>query len=214
MVYLPGAINTANSLVGSGMLAMPFVMMKCGIVLGPLLFLFCAWVCETACHLLAILAKSSQRESYEDLGKAVLGSYGRRMSQLAMGVSMGNGMVVWFVVLGDIFPRLANKYGLIEEVNPLTRAVILFSLAVGVVFPVSLLKNVMGSIAVLSKISLSFYIAFTLWIVKQGLGTVITMQWTAYVPWFRPSGVPSCIPIVSAALTAQTQFFMIYQVNV
>ena len=60
MVYLPGVMNTANSLVGSGMLAMPFIVMKCGVILGPLLFLLCACVCEKACHMLVVLAKASQ----------------------------------------------------------------------------------------------------------------------------------------------------------
>jgi amino acid permease len=213
MVYVPGVLNTANSLVGSGMLAMPFIIMNCGIILGPLLFLYCAWACEKACHLLVVLARSSQRESYEDIGKAVLGVPGRRASQCAMAVSMTNGMIVWMVVLGDIFPRLALKYNLIEEVSPAARASILIVLAATVIFPVSLLKNVMGSIAVLSQVSMGFYCVFALWIMSQGISEVIAMDWVHYVPWFRVAGIPSSIPIVSAAMTAQTQFFMVYQVR-
>ena len=49
MVYWPGVINTANSLVGTSMLAMPFVLSKCGVVLGPLLILFCGLACHLAC---------------------------------------------------------------------------------------------------------------------------------------------------------------------
>jgi amino acid permease len=194
------------------MLSMPFILMKCGILLGPMLFILCGWACEKACHILVVMAKASVRESSEEIGKAVLGSYGQRASELAMALSMANGMVVWFVVLGDIFPRLASKYGLVDEVTPTNRIVIMVALAGTVIFPVSLLRNVMGSIAALSKVSMTFYACFAAWIIARGIGTVIEMEWVAYVPWFQPSGIPSCIPIVTAAMTAQTQFFMIYQV--
>ena len=46
MPYWKGVINTANSLVGSSMLAMPFVLSKCGIILGSLLIITCGLLCE------------------------------------------------------------------------------------------------------------------------------------------------------------------------
>ena len=92
---MPGVINTANSLVGSSMLAMPFVLSKCGIILGCLLILCCGLICETSCHLLVVVTKASQRGSFEELGRAVFGASGKRVVQLAMSMCMINACIVW-----------------------------------------------------------------------------------------------------------------------
>ena len=46
-----------------------------------------------------------------------------------------------------------------------------------------------------------------------GGGAFAEMRWLSFVPWWNTAGLSDCIPIVSAALTAQTQFFLIYQVR-
>ena len=211
MPYMKGVINTANSLVGSSMLAMPFVLSKCGIILGFVVIIVCGLLCETSCHLLCVVTKASQRGSYEELGRAVFGSLGKRAVQLAMCLCMVNCMVVWFVVLGTILPRLAAEYGFIEAAGPEARMNVLFVVAACVVFPISLLKNVMGAIAMLSQISMAFYSCFALWTISLGGGAFAEMRWIKHVPWWDWEGLSTCVPIVSAALTAQTQFFMIYQ---
>jgi amino acid permease len=211
MPYMKGVMNTANSLVGSSMLAMPFVLSKCGIILGFVVIIVCGLLCETSCHLLCVVTKASQRGSYEELGRAVFGSLGKRAVQLAMCLCMVNCMVVWFVVLGTILPRLAAEYGFIEAAGPEARMNVLFVVAACVVFPISLLKNVMGAIAMLSQISMAFYSCFALWTISLGGGAFAEMRWIKHVPWWDWEGLSTCVPIVSAALTAQTQFFMIYQ---
>ena len=211
MPYWKGVINTANSLVGSSMLAMPFVLSKCGIILGSLLIITCGLLCETSCHLLCVVTKASQRGSYEELGRAVFGAPGKRVVQVAMCMCMVNAMVVWFVVLGTILPRLAAEYGFIEEATPEARIHVLLAVASCVVFPISLLKNVMGAIALLSQISMAFYTCFSLWVISLGGGAFMEMRWIKHVPWWDWGGLSGCVPIVSAALTAQTQFFLIYQ---
>jgi hypothetical protein len=74
-----------------------------------------------------------------------------------------------------------------------------------------LLKNVMGAIAILSQISMAFYTCFALWTVSIGGSAFAEMRWIKHVPWWEWGGLSTCVPIVSAALTAQTQFFLIYQ---
>ena len=211
MPYMKGVVNTANSLVGSSMLAMPFVLSKCGLILGTVLIIVCGLLCETSCHLLCVVTKASQRGSYEELGRAVFGGPGKRVVQVAMCMCMVNAMVVWFVVLGTILPRLAAEYGFIEAATPEARMQVLAVVAACVVFPISLLKNVMGAIALLSQISMAFYAAFALWTVSLGGSAFVEMRWIKHVPWWDWEGLTTCVPIVSAALTAQTQFFLIYQ---
>lgn len=46
-----------------------------------------------------------------------------------------------------------------------------------------------------------------------GGGAFAEMRWLSFVPWWNTAGLSDCVPIVSAALTAQTQFFLIYQVR-
>ena len=51
------------------------------------------------------------------------------------------------------------------------------------------------------------------WVVSLGGGAFAEMRWLSFVPWWNTAGLSDCVPIVSAALTAQTQFFLIYQVR-
>ena len=46
-----------------------------------------------------------------------------------------------------------------------------------------------------------------------GGGAFAEMRWLSFVPWWNTAGLSDCVPIVSASLTAQTQFFLIYQVS-
>lgn len=81
-----------------------------------------------------------------------------------------------------------------------------------VVFPISLLKDVMGSVAKLSQLAVFFYFGFFIFCIFRGLPRAMAPdEWMPYAAWWRPEGLPGCMPIVSAALTAQTQFFIIYQ---
>lgn len=185
---MKGVINTANSLVGSSMLAMPFVLSKCGIILGALVIIFCGLLCETSCHLLCVVTKASRRGSYEELGRAVFGNPGKRIVQVAMCICMLNAMVVWFVVLGTILPRFAAEYGLVEAPTPEARVQVLIVVAAVVVFPISLLKNVMGAIAMLSQISMAFYTCFALWTISLGGGAFAEMRWIKHVPWWEWGG--------------------------
>ena len=141
----------------------------------------------------------------------MFGGPGKRVVQVAMCICMVNAMVVWFVVLGTILPRLAAEYGFIEAATPEARMQVLTLVAACVVFPISLLKNVMGAIAILSQISMAFYTCFALWTVSLGGSAFAEMRWIKHVPWWEWGGLGTCVPIVSAALTAQTQFFLIYQ---
>ena len=51
------------------------------------------------------------------------------------------------------------------------------------------------------------------WVVSLGGGAFAEMRWLSFVPWWNTAGLSDCVPIVSASLTAQTQFFLIYQVR-
>ena len=212
MVYRPAVVNSVNSMVGVGVLAVPFVMMRCGILLGCLLVAFCGWVCVEACDILVLAARSTGKKSYEEVAGAALGARGKLACQIFFIWAMCSACVAWFVVLGDMLPRIAWSFGLVGGADdPGVRVMSMTLIAAVGVLPLSLLNDVMGSIAKLSSISLAFYLLFTLWVVVECLPAFFTMQWAARVTWWAPSGLPACLPIVSAAMTAQTQLFMMFQ---
>ena len=111
----------------------------------------------------------------------MFGSAGKRVVQTAMSLCMVNACIVWFVVLGNILPRLAAEYGFIEAETPAARQYILVGIATFVVFPISLLKNVMGAIAILSQISMGFYTMFALWVISLGGSAFVEMRWVKHV---------------------------------
>ena len=61
----------------TGILVMPYVLGKCGIIPGLLLFSFCGLLCKVACHSLILSTKRAAVDSYEALCEGTFGRPGR-----------------------------------------------------------------------------------------------------------------------------------------
>lgn len=56
---------------------MPYVLGKCGIILGLALIVACGLLCKTACHSLVLSTKRAAVDSYEALCETTFGTPGR-----------------------------------------------------------------------------------------------------------------------------------------
>ena len=61
---VPHIVNLINSVIGVGILAMPFCMSQCGLILGTIVLLFCGFITLQSCLMLISSAKAKNKTRY------------------------------------------------------------------------------------------------------------------------------------------------------
>ena len=64
---IPHIVNLINSVIGVGILAMPFCMSQCGLILGTIVLLFCGFITLQSCLMLISSAKAKNKTRYDNL---------------------------------------------------------------------------------------------------------------------------------------------------
>lgn len=62
-------MTLANSIIGVGILAMPFCFQKCGVILSILLLVISNYISRISCHYLIKCSSITRRKNFEYLGK-------------------------------------------------------------------------------------------------------------------------------------------------
>lgn len=204
----PYVINLGNSIIGVSVLAMPFCFKECGLLLGMLLLLGCAWLAGVSCSLLMKAAVASKKRSYEFLALHVFGRAGKLAVELSiMGLLLGT-CIAFYVVIGDLGPAILSKMFNMEN-TPNLRSAFMVSIALFVALPLGLLKNV-ESLSNVSAISLGFYCVFVAEVFSAAFPNLWSGVWVTKVVLWNPEGVFKCLPIFSLAFGCQTQLFVMY----
>ncbi|XP_034250081.1 putative sodium-coupled neutral amino acid transporter 10 [Thrips palmi] len=201
-------MTLANSIIGVSVLAMPFCFKQCGIVLSVLLLCLSSILSRFACHFLLKAAIITRRRNYEFLAFHVFGSTGKLGVELSIiGFLLGT-CVAFFVVMGDLGPAIISSMLGIHRTDTL-RTSILIGMALFVVLPLGLLRNV-DSLSSLCTASIAFYLCLVLKVIGEATGPMVSGDWLNQVNFWRPEGVLQCLPIFSMALFCQTQLFEIF----
>lgn len=201
-------MTLTNSIIGVSILAMPYCFKQCGIVLSVLLLCLSSLLSRFACHFLLKAAIITRRRNYEFLAFHVFGSTGKLGVELAIiGFLLGT-CIAFFVVMGDLGPAIISSMLGFHRTDTL-RTSILVGMALFVVLPLGLLKNV-DSLSSLCAASFAFYVCLVLKVVGEAAVPLMTGDWLDQVNFWRPEGIWQCSPIFSMALFCQTQLFEIF----
>ncbi|XP_068618166.1 putative sodium-coupled neutral amino acid transporter 10 [Battus philenor] len=203
------SITLANSIIGVGILAMPFCFQQCGVLLATLILLLMGFVSRLCCHFLLKSAIITRRRTFEFLAFHVFGSAGKLAVEVGIiGFLMGT-CIAYFVVVGDLGPQIIAKMLNINQ-SDILRTSIMVIVSLVCVLPLGLLRNV-DSLSNVSAATICFYFCLVIKVILEATTQLITSDWHMRIETWKPSGVLQCVPIFSMALFCQTQLFEIFE---
>ncbi|CED85318.1 amino acid transporter [Phaffia rhodozyma] len=144
---LSGIANMANSILGAGIIGLPYAIREAGFLTGIFLLVTLCLVTDWTIRLIVLNAKLSGRNSYIEIMGHCFGKYGRAgVSFFQLAFAYG-GMCAFGVIIGDTIPRvLAFIFPFLKTIPVLSlllnRQFVIFLATVGVSFPLSLHRDI------------------------------------------------------------------------
>ncbi|XP_039955586.1 putative sodium-coupled neutral amino acid transporter 10 isoform X1 [Bactrocera tryoni] len=211
LAYSGHIMTLANSIIGVGILAMPFCFQKCGIVLSVLLLIISNWITRICCHYLIKSSLLTRRRSFEFLGFHAFGSSGKLLAELCIIGYLFGTSITYFVVMGDLGPQIVTKMFSLNSADfPHLRTWVMIAVTVFCILPLAMLKNV-DSLSTVCAASIGFYVCLVVKIVLESEAHIVTHDWVEKVEYWRPAGILQCLPIFSMALSCQMQLFEVFE---
>lgn len=209
--FRTGLVMTlANSIIGVGILAMPFCFQKCGIILATVLLIVSNWITRVCCHYLIKSSLLTRRKSFEFLGFHAFGSSGKLLVELCIiGYLLGT-CITYFVVVGDLGPQIVMKMFAYAAGYSHLRTFFMFAVTLFCILPLGMLKNV-DSLATVCTASIGFYVCLVIKIILESKAHILANDWSTNVAYWEPAGVLQCLPIFSMALSCQMQLFEVFK---
>ncbi|XP_042233795.1 putative sodium-coupled neutral amino acid transporter 10 isoform X2 [Homarus americanus] len=205
---LKHVVNMANSIVGVSILSMPYCFKETGLVLGILLVLLSGVVTKKTCLFLVRSAIMARRRSYEFLAFHVFGVSGKLFVEVCMILFLVGICISFHVVMGDLAPAIVARLMNVENSPPL-RCTLLIGIALLVVLPLCLLRN-LDSLASMSACSIGFYFFLIFVIFWHAFPRLMDGSWYHVAELMRPSGALQVLPICVLGLSCQSNVFEIY----
>ncbi|KAJ0178461.1 hypothetical protein K1T71_006284 [Dendrolimus kikuchii] len=206
------SITLANSIIGVGILAMPFCFQQCGVLLATLILLSMGLVSRLCCYYLLKSALLARRRNFEFLAFHVFGPTGKLLVELGIiGFLMGT-CIAYFVVVGDLGPQIVSKMFNINQ-SDILRTSIMVIVSLVCVLPLGLLRNV-DSLSNVSAATICFYFCLVMKVIAEAASQLLRSEssdWHRRIEMWKPSGLLQCVPIFSMALFCQTQLFEIFE---
>uniref|UniRef100_A0A182SLQ9 Amino acid transporter transmembrane domain-containing protein n=1 Tax=Anopheles maculatus TaxID=74869 RepID=A0A182SLQ9_9DIPT len=201
-------VTLTNSIIGVGILSMPFCFQRCGIVLSIVLLLLSSYVTRLVCSYMVKSAIISRRKNFEQIAFYAFGSGGKLLVELCVvGYLLGT-CIAYFVVVGDLGPQITAKILSMHESDSL-RTWVMIVVTIVCIIPLGMLRNV-DSLASVCTASLGFYLCLVLKVVSESSEKFQHTGWFERLDLWNWSGILQCMPIFTMALSCQMQIFEVY----
>uniref|UniRef100_A0A1A9VTA5 Putative sodium-coupled neutral amino acid transporter 11 n=1 Tax=Glossina austeni TaxID=7395 RepID=A0A1A9VTA5_GLOAU len=209
---LPQAsFNYINSIVGSGVIGIPYAFHRAGFGLGLLLLILVAYITDYSLILMVRCGHICGRFSYPGIMEAAYGKYGYYLLSLLQFMYPFLAMISYNVVVGDtlskvlvrFFPSWGTSMGAV-------RLGVVFFVTVGVVVPLCLYKNV-SRLARASFISLACVVFILFAVIIKLFSGDYKVADTADSWTFANSDVIPATGIMVFAFMCHHNTFLVYQ---
>lgn len=156
--YAPGnstvnqaSFNFVNSIIGAGIVGMPFAIKQCGLAMGVCLIVLVAWLVIVSVQMLIATGVKHNKLDFEDLARHLLGPRGFILTLVFMFLFAYGSMIAYLIVIGDSIPAVAAAMS--PSLQPGRSAVIVFS-AVFIVLPICCLQD-LSALSTTSLVSIA-----------------------------------------------------------
>lgn len=147
--------NLVNTIVGAGIIGMPYAVRECGLVTGVVMIMFVAFLCYTSLRIIIETGKHADVNSYELLMEAAFGKKGFVFISLNMFIINYGGMICFLSVIRDTIPALIG----VED--DWGRGVVLIVSTLIIVFPLSMQRD-MADLSKTSTVSVVMVLSMTM----------------------------------------------------
>eukprot|EP01065_Artemidia_motanka_P033427 TRINITY_DN40425_c0_g1_i1.p1 TRINITY_DN40425_c0_g1~~TRINITY_DN40425_c0_g1_i1.p1 ORF type:complete len:556 (+),score=152.79 TRINITY_DN40425_c0_g1_i1:70-1668(+) len=149
--FSAAVFNFVNSIVGAGIIGLPYALEQSGMGFGLILMLVCAWLTDCSVRMLVSIGADSDIDSYEEVCLRYLGQRGKTVVSVAMFLFAFSAMLAYLVLIGDTVPAVLGHWTGKEWAGDRTLVVTVF--AVGICLPLSSLRDI-GKLAGTSALSI------------------------------------------------------------
>uniref|UniRef100_T1GKP0 Amino acid transporter transmembrane domain-containing protein n=1 Tax=Megaselia scalaris TaxID=36166 RepID=T1GKP0_MEGSC len=168
-------MTLANSIIGVGILAMPYCFQKCGVILSILLLVLSNLITRSCCHFLIKSSLLTRRKSIEFLALHAFGASGKLLVELMIVGYMIGTCVAYFVVLGDLGPQILSTWFHFDPSHNI-REWLMIVVTLFCILPLGMLKNV-DSLAAVCTASIGFYFCLVIKIVFESEHHILENDW-------------------------------------
>lgn len=136
-------VNMANSILGAGIVGLPYAMREAGLLAGLVLLVGVALLTDWTIRLMVLNAKLSGRHTYIDIMSHCYGVHGRVAVSIFQFVFAFGGMCAFCVVVGDTIPNvIASLLPALRDTLLSNRQFVMIVCTMAISFPLSLYRNI------------------------------------------------------------------------
>lgn len=173
--------NMLNSIIGAGVVGLPYVYKTSGLFGGLLLMVFFAFISAYSLKLLIISAKLCQQKNYEDLCEYLFGLKGYIFVSVTMLVFDFGATLSYLIILGDSATQIGAIWGYDTDRD---RQIIIAIVSTTIILPTILPRDI-SKIEKVSTLSVFSVILIML---------VVIYEWIAYRFLFLQKGFHTHLP--------------------
>ncbi|WFD35794.1 hypothetical protein MCUN1_002659 [Malassezia cuniculi] len=161
-----GTVNMANSILGAGIVGLPYSMRESGFFAGIVLLTGIALLTDWTIRLIVLNAKLSGRSTYIDIMEHCFGVQGKIAVSLFQFVFAFGGMCAFCIVVGDTIPSvLVSVFHSLKGSFLANRRFVIMLCTLAISYPLSLYRNIenlsrASAVALLSMVFIVFAVVF------------------------------------------------------
>jgi sodium-coupled neutral amino acid transporter 11 len=128
--------NIINTILGGGLLALPFALKNCGVVFGSLLLVLFFFLARYTSSLIITCAQMGKGVTLADMADSAFGGGGRVLVEVSLILFSYGALVGYLVIIGDIWTSYVNL------LFPCDRRLVMLFFGALVCFPLSCLRRI------------------------------------------------------------------------